>query len=98
MKRVLVIGCVCGLMLALTWAAIAAPTELSLDWWTVDGGSGTMSGSGPAGAYTLSGTAGQPDAGMMADGDYVLVGGFWGGGAVSGPTHWIYLPLVVRNN
>lgn len=47
----------------------------NIDWYTIDGGGGTSSGGG----YTLSGTIGQPDAGMLAGGSYTLAGGFWGG-------------------
>ena len=47
-----------------------------LSWWTVDAG-GAMGAAG--GAFTLSGTAGQPDAGPpQAGGTYTLAGGFWG--------------------
>lgn len=46
----------------------------SIDWFTIDGGGGTSSG----GAYSLSGTIGQPDAGVMSGGIYTLTGGFWG--------------------
>jgi hypothetical protein len=61
-------------------ALLAIPLCLSaqtykIDWYTVDGGGGTSSG----GAYTLSGTIGQPDAGTLAGGNYLLEGGFWGG-------------------
>lgn len=45
-----------------------------IDWFTIDGGGGTSSG----GQYTLSGTIGQPDAGELKAGNYVLEGGFWG--------------------
>jgi uncharacterized repeat protein (TIGR01451 family) len=62
-------------------AASAQPYELS--WWTVDGG-GAMNGTG--GAYTLSGTVGQPDAGGPYTGaPYTLHSGFWSiaaGGAI----------------
>ncbi len=52
----------------------AAAGELTLDWWTVDGGSGTSTG----GTYTVSGTIGQPDAGgPMTNGVYSLTGGYW---------------------
>jgi len=44
-----------------------------LSWSTIDGG-GVSSG----GAYSLSGTIGQPDAGQLAGGGYTLSGGFWG--------------------
>jgi hypothetical protein len=46
----------------------------SLDWWSVDGGGGTSAG----GSFILSGTVGQPDAGIMTGGQYTLSGGFWG--------------------
>lgn len=46
-----------------------------LDWFTMDGGGGTSA----AGAYAVSGTIGQPDAGAMSGGTYSLAGGFWGG-------------------
>jgi hypothetical protein len=46
----------------------------SIDWFTIDGGGGTSSG----GAYSLSGTIGQPDAGRMSGGNFTLEGGFWG--------------------
>jgi hypothetical protein len=51
-----------------------APAQPSDDWFTVDGGGGTSGG----GQFTLSGTAGQPDAGVMTGGGYTLHGGFWG--------------------
>jgi len=49
--------------------------DYDLSWSTIDGGGGTSTG----GNFTLSGTLGQPDAGMMSGGDYELTGGFWGG-------------------
>lgn len=45
----------------------------SIDWFTVDGGGGTSTG----GVYAVSGTIGQPDAGVMSGGDYSVAGGFW---------------------
>jgi hypothetical protein len=55
--------------------AVSAPAQnYSIDWFTIDGGGGTSSG----GAYTLSGTIGQPDAGRMSGGNYSIDGGFWG--------------------
>src|SRR5258707_9439926 len=53
----------------------ASAQNYSIDWFTIDGGGGTSSG----GQYSLSGTIGQPDAGKLAGGNYVLDGGFWGG-------------------
>ena len=47
-----------------------------LSWDSIDGGGGTSSG----GVYELSGTIGQPDAGVvMTGGSYGLIGGFWPG-------------------
>jgi hypothetical protein len=53
----------------------AAAQQYKIDWYTIDGGGGTSSG----GQYTLSGTIGQPDAGRLAGGSFVIEGGFWGG-------------------
>ena len=47
--------------------------QFSIDWHTVDGGGGISEGGG----FTVQGTIGQPDAGAMAGGDYLLAGGFW---------------------
>ncbi len=73
------------------WAALSNGYDLS--WWTVDGGRQSFS---TGGDYTLGGTIGQPDAGVMSDssGTYTLSRGFWGG---TGPVQYaIYLPLVLR--
>ncbi len=59
---------------ALLLAPLALPAQYSIDWWTVDGGGGTSSN----GQYSLTGTIGQPDAGVMSGGGFTLVGGFWG--------------------
>ena len=48
--------------------------QLSLDWFSIDGGGSTSTG----GVYSVSGTIGQPDAGTMSGGSYTLSGGFWG--------------------
>ena len=45
----------------------------SIDRFTIDGGGGTITG----GAYTVSGTIGQPDAGQLTGGNYRSAGGFW---------------------
>ena len=62
------------LLLTVLLAFPAFAQNYRIDWFTIDGGGGTSSG----GQYTLSGTIGQPDAGELAGGNYVLEGGFWG--------------------
>ena len=83
---------VCCLLLTLVSLAVAE-SGYDLSWWTVDGG-GTTGSTG--GGYTLSGTAGQPDAGLLAGGGYILGGGFWRGGAARPPAYQIYLPVVLN--
>ena len=54
----------------------------SIDWFTIDGGGGTSTG----GVYSVTGTIGQPDAGVaMIGGNYSLTGGFWSLYAVQTP-------------
>jgi hypothetical protein len=67
-------------------AAAAAPAVLR---WTVDGGGGHSAG----GDYTLTGTVGQFDAGVASGGDYVVVGGFWGGYPTQGEAR-VFLPVL----
>jgi len=62
-----------------------------LTWNTVDSGGYTFS---TGGSYSLGGTVGQADAGVLTGGSYTLVGGFWGGAGVQCK---LYLPLVLRN-
>ena len=80
-----------GVALALLAGTLsAAPSgTFSIDWWTVDGGGGASSG----GDFTLSGTAGQADAGTLAGGGLSLQGGFWAGAARRST---IYLPNIQR--
>src|SRR5438105_6886026 len=55
-------------------ASRVSAQNYSIDWFTIDGGGGTSTG----GVYAVSGTIGQPDAGgLMTNGPYALVGGFW---------------------
>jgi hypothetical protein len=90
-----------GLLLAALFlgaSAVLAQTGggYDLSWWTVDGGGGAVNASG----YVLSGTVGQPDAGLaLTGGGYSLVGGFWTDGA-SGATssHTTFLPNVSKRH
>lgn len=53
---------------------IGPPAEFDLSWNTIDGG-GILRSTG--GAFELSGTIGQADAGPMTGGEFELTGGFW---------------------
>jgi len=83
-----------GLLLALGLLGQAPPAAsqggsgYEITWWTVDGG-GTAGVDG--GGYALGATAGQPDAQVVAAGDYALCGGFWPRPA----RYRIYLPLLL---
>lgn len=62
--------------LSLLGATIALADDLTIDWWTIDGGGVTWS---TGGGFELGGTIGQADAGAVAmtGGDFELIGGFW---------------------
>ena len=84
----------CLLLLAAVPVLAQSGAGYDLSWNTVNGGGGTFStGEG----YSLGGTAGQPDAGLLSGEGYTLAGGFWPGGAVAPSGYTIYLPSVLRN-
>ena len=63
--------------LTLALAPSAFGQDFDLSWYTIDGG-GEMFSNG--GDFELSGTIGQPDAGVaMTGGSFELIGGFWAG-------------------
>lgn len=69
-----------------------------LSWSTIDGGGGTFS---TGGEFRLGGTVGQPDAGVMGGGEYILQGGFWaivGVGTPQQPMAPFDCDLVAGNN
>jgi len=76
-----------------TGVALSSPDSLNLSWWTVDGGGAVPKLSG--GAYSLQGTTGQPDAGVLANGTLTLSGGYWNS-RIAEPAARVYLPLVIR--
>ena len=92
MKRAAIVLALAAFLLLASVALAQSGGGYDLCWNTVDGGGTTFSAGGD---YTLGGTAGQPDAGLLSGGGYVLSGGFWSGGAVA--RYRIYLPLVLRN-
>lgn len=78
--RRLRIGAIVWASLTLLAAGLAraqsgGPYDLS--WSSIDAGAGNASGD----VYSLDGTIGQPDAGQLTGGNYVMGGGFWAGGA-----------------
>jgi hypothetical protein len=52
-----------------------AHAQLTIDWFTTDGGGGDTAG----GTFTLSGTIGQPDADVISGGALQISGGYWAG-------------------
>ena len=66
----------------LSQSALAQSGEgFDLSWATIAGGGGTCTN----GQYSLTGTIGQPDAGVMTNGNFTLQGGFWSVVAVQTP-------------
>lgn len=52
----------------------SAHAQYTINWSNIDGGGGSSMG----GVYSVSGTIGQPDAGVtMTNGQYAVTGGFW---------------------
>jgi len=54
--------------------SVVTAQNYGIDWFSIDGGGGTSTG----GVYAVSGTIGQPDAGVLSGGNYAIEGGFWG--------------------
>ncbi len=56
------------------------------------------SGSGSTGIYSISSSIGQPAAGEVSAGNYILGGGFWGGGIIVPvrARYDVFLPLAMR--
>jgi hypothetical protein len=61
------------LVAAITRLAPLFAQNYAINWYSVGGGGGTSSG----GIYSLGGTIGQPDAGVLTGAEFELVGGFW---------------------
>jgi len=69
--RRFIIGFMVGMML---FPSAIRANQFEIPWRTIDGGGATSAG----GAFVLSGTVGQPDAGAaMSGGSFALTGGFW---------------------
>jgi len=68
----IVLALLLGLLTSVPLCGVAQP--FAIDWFTIDGGGGTSTG----GIYSVNGTTGQPDAGLLSGGNFALQGGFWG--------------------
>ena len=79
--------------LLLIATVVYAQGDYDLSWWTVDSGGGQSNGD----VFSLLGVVGQPDAGVLQGGDFILAGGFLSG--VTAPPPPVYnqlLPLVIK--
>ena len=95
MKTKIIVYCLVGILLLLAvQAARASVDAYALEWWSADSGGGASSN----GSYQLSGAIGQPDAGQMAGGNYILSGGFWSGQTTQPlpQARTVYLPVICR--
>lgn len=63
-----------GLGFLLFVSTVLHAQPFAIDWFTIAGGGGTSTG----GVYSVSGTIGQLEAGVLTGGSYTLTGGFWG--------------------
>jgi hypothetical protein len=95
--RILLGGAILTLIALLASSQGVRPAEAQtgggydLTWNAIAGGGATPPGSA-GGAYSLSGTIGQADAGTLSGGNYTLNGGFW----VAFLGNRIELPLIMR--
>ena len=95
MRRTAILLALAALLMLGSVALAQSGGSYDLSWWTVDGGGATFN---TASDYSLGGTAGQPDAGVLAGAEYTLGGGFWRGGVLPPAVEGfeLYLPLVLR--
>jgi hypothetical protein len=89
MSRLIILAVGTSYLLAVSAAVATGDSlwrgdEFDLNWWTVDGG-GAMWATEPNAEFELSGTIGQPDAGVMTGGEFELTGGFWFGARAAPP-------------
>lgn len=96
-KRVLPFVLVGILLLAGTLVAFAYAPAYAIRWYTIGGGGGAVQSA----HYRLGGTVGQPVIGASSSTHYRLGAGYWSGmvdgGVIPTPSHWIYLPTIMKN-
>lgn len=77
-------------LLTLVVTPVMAAGIMEIDWYVIGSGGGSTTN----GDYTLSGTIGQPVAGLSSSADLDLCSGFW----CKLLDHYkIFLPLILRN-
>jgi len=89
------------LTLLIVSAGAVSADDLTLDWWTVDGGGGVIVGDD----FELSATIGQADAAEMAGDDFTLTAGYWFAAAPElihvegdvGPHPWAYVSPMSKH-
>ena len=94
-RRLLLLLLILMLLIVSGESRVRAQTGSGFDltWSTIDGG-GVIHSRG--GAFQISASLGQPDAGQpMQGGAYTLTGGFWAG-LPAQSEYRIFLPLAVR--
>ncbi len=64
--------------LAFGTIVLAQAQTYNISWSTIAGGGGSSSGTNGGTVYSISGTIGQSDAGVMSGGNFAISGGFWG--------------------
>ena len=93
MRKILLVVVLVAVALA-AWRALPTVAQTGgvydLSWNSIDGGGVTFA---TGGNYSLGGTIGQADAGVLSGGAYTLTGGFWAALNTGGST---YLPLIRR--
>ncbi len=93
MKRLVVCALIACALVIVASLVFANEGGFALPWYRIAGGGGT---SADGLRYTLSGTIGQPEAGVLMEGDsFQLSGGYWAGAAPGPPTNALYLPVVI---
>lgn len=81
-RQLSLFSCLLGLGITGIASSSTQAQNFSIDWYSIDGGGGTSAG----GVFSLSGTIGQPDAGVtMTSGGFSLTGGFWSLFAIQTP-------------
>ena len=67
--------------------------DYDLTWNTVDNSGGIISSGS---TFSMTGSIGQPEAGVVSGGSFTLCGGFITGGNFMPSNTFIYLPLLTR--